>query len=57
MKNSLPLVIFILLIILLAVGLQLDPREVPSPYIGKPSPSFELPRLYENSRTISPEEM
>ena len=57
MKNSLPLVIFILLVILLAVGLQLDPREVPSPYIGKAAPSFDLPRLHENSSTISPKEM
>ena len=26
-------------------GLQLDPREVPSPLIGKPAPAFALPRL------------
>ena len=29
----------------LAVGLKLDPREVPSPLIGKPAPAFALPRL------------
>ena len=57
MKNSLPLIIFILLVILLAVGLKLDPREVPSPYIGKPAPSFNLPRLYKPNTMISPEEM
>ena len=57
MKNSLPLVMFILLVILLAVGLELDPREVPSPYIGKPAPSFDLPSLADSSVTINPEEM
>ena len=36
---------FILLVGLLAVGLRLNPREVPSPLIGKPAPSFQLPLL------------
>ena len=27
---------------MLAVGLRLDPREVPSPLIGKPAPAFAL---------------
>ena len=36
---------FIVLLGLLAVGLKLNPREVPSPLIGKPAPAFELPRL------------
>jgi cytochrome c biogenesis protein CcmG/thiol:disulfide interchange protein DsbE len=41
----LPLVIFLLLVGFLAVGLNLDPREVPSPLIGKAAPAFELPVL------------
>ena len=41
---------------LLAVGLTLDPREVPSPLIGKPAPAFELPRLAREGR-FSPVEM
>lgn len=57
LKNSLPLVIFVLLVILLAVGLGLDPREVPSPYIDKPAPSFNLPKLYKSASNISPEDM
>ena len=32
-----PLAIFIVLVGFLAVGLQLNPREVPSPLIGKPA--------------------
>ena len=36
---------FIVLVGLLAFGLQLNPREVPSPLIGKPAPAIELPPL------------
>jgi len=57
MKNSLPLILFFLLVILLGVGLTLDPREVPSPYIGKAAPSFDLPKLYASSDSISLEDM
>ncbi len=45
MKYVLPLVIFLALAIFLMVGLNRDPREVPSPLIGKPAPEFSLPRL------------
>ena len=31
----------------LFVGLGLNPREVPSPLIGKPAPTFDLPRLMQ----------
>ena len=37
-----PLLLFAALVIFLAVGLRLDPREVPSPLIGKPVPQFAL---------------
>lgn len=39
------LIAFAALVMLLAVGLTLNPREVPSPLIGKPVPAFNLPRL------------
>jgi cytochrome c biogenesis protein CcmG/thiol:disulfide interchange protein DsbE len=39
------LVGFFALIIVLGIGLNLDPRAVPSPLLGKPVPSFSLPRL------------
>lgn len=38
----LPLSIFLLLGILLAIGLTMDPKLVPSPLIGKPVPDFSL---------------
>ena len=38
-----PLAVFATIAVLLAVGLTLNPREIPSPLIGKPVPQFELP--------------
>jgi len=42
-----PLIIFAALVTLLAIGLTLNPRLVPSPLINKPAPEFELPLLLE----------
>ena len=44
-KRFMPLIAFVALVVLLAIGLTLNPREVPSPLIGKPVPAFELPLL------------
>ncbi|MBI5436718.1 MAG: DsbE family thiol:disulfide interchange protein [Nitrosomonadales bacterium] len=52
-----PLVAFIVLVIFLGIGLNLKPREVPSPLIDKPAPAFRVPQLYEEVKTIAPEEM
>ena len=43
LKFIVPLVVFALLVGFFAVGLTRDPREVPSPLIGKPVPQFGLP--------------
>jgi len=48
---------FFILIGLLFVGLYLNPREVPSPFIGKPAPDFTLPRLLSPEETMSPKDM
>ena len=48
---------FIALIVLLGVGLTLNPRQVPSPLIGKAAPPFELPRLDQPSKTFTQKEM
>jgi cytochrome c biogenesis protein CcmG, thiol:disulfide interchange protein DsbE len=40
-----PLGLFAVLLAFLGAGLNLNPREVPSPLIGKPAPAFELARL------------
>ena len=48
---------FIALIVLLGVGLTLNPRQVPSPLIGKAAPPFELPRLDQPAQTFTQKEM
>ena len=48
-----PLIVFGALVILLVWGLGNDPREVPSPLIGKPVPTFSLPALEDPNRTVS----
>jgi cytochrome c biogenesis protein CcmG, thiol:disulfide interchange protein DsbE len=53
----LPLAVFALLVVLLGVGLTLNPREVPSPLIGKPAPHFELPQLHDGAKSFSGQEM
>ena len=49
-----PLVIFLVLVIFLAVGLNLNPREVPSPLINKMAPPFTLPLLMQSEAQFSP---
>ncbi len=43
LKALMPLTVFLIVGIFLAIGLSLNPREVPSPLIGKPVPEFSLP--------------
>jgi cytochrome c biogenesis protein CcmG, thiol:disulfide interchange protein DsbE len=43
LMRYLPLVVFFVIAAFLAIGLIKDPREVPSPLIGKPVPKFNLP--------------
>jgi cytochrome c biogenesis protein CcmG/thiol:disulfide interchange protein DsbE len=39
------------------VGLGRDPREVPSPLVGKPAPAFTLPQLHETGKNFSAADM
>ncbi|HEY1044698.1 MAG TPA: DsbE family thiol:disulfide interchange protein [Telluria sp.] len=57
MKRMVPLAAFVLLLGFLAAGLRLNPREVPSPFIGKPAPGFSLPRLDDNAQAVAPADM
>jgi cytochrome c biogenesis protein CcmG/thiol:disulfide interchange protein DsbE len=49
--------VFVALVVLLAVGLTLNPREVPSPLIGKPAPAFELPLLESLDQRFTQKDM
>ena len=53
----LPLGLFIVLLGFLAVCLNRDPREVPSPLVGKPAPAFELAQLHQPEKTFAPKDM
>jgi cytochrome c biogenesis protein CcmG, thiol:disulfide interchange protein DsbE len=57
LRFLIPLGLFAVLVMFLVVGLRLDPREVPSPLIGKPAPKFALPRLDNPSQTIRREDL
>ena len=56
-RYLLPLGIFVLLVLLLGFGLSLNPREVPSPLIGKPAPQFQLPQLHDPAKNFAPKEL
>ena len=55
-KFLIPLGLFMALVVFLAIGLNRDPREIPSPLIGKPAPAFALPTL-ETDQPFGPQNM
>lgn len=57
MRFLLPFIIFIVLAVFLFIGLTLDPREVPSPLVGKPAPAFVLPQLHAPGKQFTPNDM
>ena len=58
MKRALiPFAIFLIMVGFLFKGLFLNPREVPSPLVGKPAPAFSLPRLDQPAKQFSPKDM
>lgn len=57
LRYLIPLGLFLLLVVFLAVGLRRDPNELPSVLINKPAPAFRLPQLKDPSKTFSAEEM
>jgi cytochrome c biogenesis protein CcmG/thiol:disulfide interchange protein DsbE len=57
MKRWLPLVFFCVLVGFFAKGLFLNPREVPSPFIGKAAPVFTLPVVGQADKAFSTADM
>ncbi|MFC5498250.1 DsbE family thiol:disulfide interchange protein [Caenimonas terrae] len=53
----LPLALFGVLLAFLAVGLQRDPHEVPSPLVNKPAPPFQVAQLAQAGQAFSPADM
>jgi cytochrome c biogenesis protein CcmG, thiol:disulfide interchange protein DsbE len=56
-RYLIPLGVFLVLVLFLGVGLTLNPREVPSPFIGKPAPGFNLPQLQTPDKSLSAQDM
>ncbi len=56
-RYLIPLAVFIVLVVFLGIGLGLNPREVPSPLIGKPAPVFKLAQLHESGQVLGKEDL
>ncbi len=52
-KYLAPLVLFIVMAIFLALGLNLNPRDIPSPLINQAAPDFSLPVLGQTGRVLT----
>lgn len=57
LKFAIPLGVFFLLAAFFAVGLNRDPRTVPSPFIDKPAPAFRLEQLHDSRLAFAPGDM
>jgi len=57
MRFLIPLIVFLLLSVFLAIGLTRDPHEVPSPLVGKPVPAFALNRLDDPQQQFGSEQL
>lgn len=53
LKFILPLVLFVVLAVFLALGLNLNPHDIPSPFINKPAPVFSAPKLTAPTEKLS----
>ena len=56
-KTLIPLALFAVLVGFLAVGLRLDPHEVPSPLVNKPAPAFKIAQLEQPDAQFSPDDL
>jgi cytochrome c biogenesis protein CcmG, thiol:disulfide interchange protein DsbE len=56
-KLLIPLALFGVVFAFLLAGLGLNPREVPSPLIGKPAPEFQLKKLHEPGQSFGTADM
>ncbi|MGH8320199.1 MAG: DsbE family thiol:disulfide interchange protein [Steroidobacteraceae bacterium] len=55
LRFIIPLVIFGLIVVVLAIGIEQSPDKnlIPSPLIGKPAPAFSLPSLTDPAERVS----
>lgn len=52
-RFALPIVAVLIFIPFLVIGLTKDPSQLPSPFIGKSAPEFDLPSLLHSDRRVN----
>ena len=57
LRYLIPLAVFLVLVVFLAIGLTRNPQELPSALINKPAPEFRLQQLNDPSKTFSAADM
>ena len=57
LKYIIPLILFIVLAVFLGLGLNLNPNEIPSPFINKPAPEFSAPKLTAPEEKLTPADL
>ena len=57
LRFLIPLALFLVLALFLMRGLSLDPREVPSPLVGKPAPAFSAALLAAPDKTMKKDDL
>ena len=57
LKYIIPLILFIIIAVFLALGLNLKPSEIPSPLLNKPAPVFSAPKLNAPEEKLSPADL
>ena len=57
LKYIIPLVLFTIMAVFLGIGLKLNPSDIPSPFINKPTPNFTATKLEKPEETLSPADL
>jgi cytochrome c biogenesis protein CcmG, thiol:disulfide interchange protein DsbE len=57
LKFIIPLILFVVLAVFLALGLKGKPGEIPSPLLNKPAPAFSAPKLNAPNEKLSPADL
>jgi cytochrome c biogenesis protein CcmG, thiol:disulfide interchange protein DsbE len=57
LKYIIPLILFIVMAVFLALGLKGKPGEIPSPLLNKPAPAFSAPKLNAPNQKLSPADL
>lgn len=57
LRYLIPLGLFLVLVVFLAIGLTREPNKLPSALLNKPAPAFRLPQLEDRTKTFAAEDM